>query len=811
MAEKPLKTPDKIVKDSPLEVIVTNPDEVALLTEDGGMIIDFEEGAELGTPNFGDNIAEFMQDDELEGLASELIQYFNSDKESRKDWEDTYTKGLDQLGLKIEERTLPWQGACGVFHPLLTESVVRFQAETITELFPAKGPVDVRIVGEIDQESQDQSVRVKDYLNYLLTDKMSEYRTETEKLLFNLPLAGSAFRKIYFDPMLDRPASMFVPAEDFVVSYGASDLTTCDRATHIMKKSTNDIKKLQVIGFYRDVDLQEPSDDLTKIQSKYNELTGERQSYENDNRHTILEMMVDLDLKGFEDRKDGQVTGIALPYVVTLDYQSGKILAIRRNYIEDDPLKKRRQHFVHYQYLPGMGFYGFGLIHLIGGIAKSATSLLRQLVDAGTLSNLPGGLKSRGLRIKGDDTPIMPGEFRDVDVPGGAIKDNITFLPYKEPSTTLYSLLQNLVEEGRRFASLADMKVSDMNNQAPVGTTLALLERSLKVIGSVQSRIHNSMKHELRILSKIIFDYGPTEYPYNIKGKELIKEDFDGRVDVIPVSDPNASTKAQKIMQYQAALQLSQQAPQMYNMEELHRQMLDVLGIRDADKIVPLETEIAPTDPVSENMNLLNRKPVKAFMYQDHEAHIKVHMAAMNDPKMREMVGQSPNANSILAAFTEHVTEHIAFQYRKEIEKQLGAPLPPPDEPLPEDIELRLSELVSEAAERVLASSQADQRQEEIREQLEDPVLQQRERELDIRQAEVQRKMKADAERLALDLEKAKATNEVEKERIASQERIAGANIGLKAATENKKISSKEQIEGAKIGRDIAETLLEDE
>ena len=811
MAEKPLKTPDKIVKDSPLEVIVTNPDEVALLTEDGGMIIDFEEGAELGTPNFGDNIAEFMEDNELEGLASELIQYFNSDKESRKDWEDTYTKGLDQLGLKIEERTLPWQGACGVFHPLLTESVVRFQAETITELFPAKGPVDVRIVGQIDQESQDQSVRVKDYLNYLLTDKMSEYRTETEKLLFNLPLAGSAFRKIYFDPMLDRPASMFVPAEDFVVSYGASDLTTCDRATHIMKKSTNDIKKLQVIGFYRDVDLQEPSDDLTKIQSKYNELTGERQSYENDNRHTILEMMVDLDLKGFEDRKDGQVTGIALPYVVTLDYQSGKILAIRRNYIEDDPLKKRRQHFVHYQYLPGMGFYGFGLIHLIGGIAKSATSLLRQLVDAGTLSNLPGGLKSRGLRIKGDDTPIMPGEFRDVDVPGGAIKDNITFLPYKEPSTTLYSLLQNLVEEGRRFASLADMKVSDMNNQAPVGTTLALLERSLKVIGSVQSRIHNSMKHELRILSKIIFDYGPTEYPYNIKGKELIKEDFDGRVDVIPVSDPNASTKAQKIMQYQAALQLSQQAPQMYNMEELHRQMLDVLGIRDADKIVPLETEIAPTDPVSENMNLLNRKPVKAFMYQDHEAHIKVHMAAMNDPKMREMVGQSPNANSILAAFTEHVTEHIAFQYRKEIEKQLGAPLPPPDEPLPEDIELRLSELVSEAAERVLASSQADERQEEIREQLEDPVLQQRERELDIRQAEVQRKMKADAERLALDLEKAKATNEVEKERIASQERIAGANIGLKAATENKKISSKEQIEGAKIGRDIAETLLEDE
>jgi hypothetical protein len=810
MAEKPLQTPDKIVKDSSLEVLVTNPEEVAVMTEDGGMIIDFEEGAEFGTPSFDDNIAEFMADDQLESLASELIQYFNADKQSRKDWEETYTKGLDQLGLKLEERTLPWQGACGVFHPLLTESVVRFQAESITEIFPAKGPVDVRIVGDIDQETQNQSVRVKDYLNYLLTEKMTEYRTETEKLLFNLPLAGSAFRKIYYDPTLNRPASMFVPAEDFVVSYGASDLTTCDRATHIMKKSTNDIKKLQVIGFYKDVNLQEPSEDLTNIESKYSELTGEKQSYENDNRHTILEMMVDLDLEGFEDRQGGQVTGIALPYVVTLDYQSSKILAIRRNFIESDPLKKRRQHFVHYQYLPGMGFYGFGLIHLIGGIAKSATSLLRQLVDAGTLSNLPGGLKSRGLRIKGDDTPIMPGEFRDVDVPGGAIKDNITFLPYKEPSTTLYSLLQNIVEEGRRFASLADMKVSDMNNQAPVGTTLALLERSLKVVGSVQSRIHNSMKQELRILSKIIFDFGPTEYPYEIKGKELIKEDFDGRIDVIPVSDPNASTKAQKIMQYQAALQLSQQAPQMYNMEELHRQMLDVLGIKDADKIVPLETEIEPTDPVSENMNMLNRKPVKAFMYQDHEAHIKVHLSAMNDPKMRELVGQSPNANAILAAFTEHITEHIAFQYRKEIEKQLGAPLPPPEEPLPEDIELRLSELVAQASERVLADSQAEERQKEIQERLEDPVIQQRDRELNIREAEVQRKMKADAERIAVDLARSQANTEVEKERIASQERIAGANIGLKAATENKKISSKEQIESAKIGKNIADELLDE-
>jgi len=811
MAEKRLQTPEKKYKDSPVEVLVTNPDEVAIATEDGGLIIDFDDGAELGTPNFDDNIAEFMEEAELQLLSSELVSYFNADKESRKDWEDTYTKGLDQLGLKIEERTLPWQGACGVFHPLLTESVVRFQAECVSEIFPAKGPVDTKIVGEIDTEKQQQSERVKDYLNYLLTEKMSEYRTETEKLLFNLPLAGSAFRKIYYDPSLGRPASMFVPAEDFVVSYGASDLSTCERATHVMKKATNDIRKLQVIGFYRDVELQAPSDELNNIQSKYNELTGSSQSYENDQRHTILEMQVELDIKGFEDRKDGKITGIALPYVVTLDLQSGVILAIRRNYLEDDPMKKKREHYVHYQYLPGLGFYGFGLIHLIGGISKSATSLLRQLVDAGTLSNLPGGLKSRGLRIKGDDTPIMPGEFRDVDVPGGAIKDNITFLPYKEPSGTLYTLLQNLVEEGRRFASLADLKVSDMSSQAPVGTTLALLERSLKVIGAVQSRIHNSMKHELRILSRIIFDFGPTEYPYQIKGKELLKEDFDGRVDVVPVSDPNASTKAQKIMQYQAALQLSTQAPELYNMQELHRQMLDVLGIQDADKIVPLETEIAPTDPVSENMNLLNGKPVKAFIYQDHEAHIKVHMSAMEDPKMREMIGQSPNASRILAAFTDHVTEHIAFQYRKEIEKQLGAPLPPPDEPLPEDIELRLSELVSEAAERVLAGSKAEERAEEINEKLEDPVIQQREKELAIREAEVQRKMKADAERIALDLQKAKANEEIEKERIASQERIAGAKIGYDAASDNAKISSKERIEGAKIGKDIAETLLDKE
>jgi len=798
MADKPLQTPEEIAKDSPLEILISNPDELAIATEDGGMLIDFDPESEDLSDEFNDNLAEHMDENDLESLGSELVGYYLGDKESRKDWEDTYIKGLDQLGLKIEERTEPWDGACGVFHPLLTEAVVRFQAQAITEVFPPKGPVRTQIVGQVDQEKEEQANRVKDYLNYLLTDKMTEYRTETEKLLFNLPLAGSAFRKVYFDHNMGRPCSMFVPAEDFVVSYGASDLTTCERATHVMKKTANEVRKLQVNGFYRDVQLATPSDVVDDIKEKYNQLTGDSANYDYDQRHTLLEIMVNLDLEEFPDMKDGEPTGIALPYIVTIELASRSVLSIRRNWYEEDEQKMPRQHFVHYQYLPGLGFYGFGLIHLIGGIAKSATSLLRQLVDAGTLSNLPGGLKARGLRIKGDDTPIMPGEFRDVDVPGGAIRDNITFLPYKEPSGVLYQLLDNLVEEGRRFASVADMKVADMNNQAPVGTTLAILERSMKVMGSVQARIFASMKQELKILCYIVRDFGPGEYPYDIEGKELLAEDFDDKIDVIPVADPNASTTAQRIMQYQAALQLAQQAPQMYNMAELHRQMLEVLGIRDPDKIVPLEDDIQPLNPVSENMNILNETPVKAFMYQDQEAHIQTHMAMANDPKIRELIGQSPNAKSILGAFSEHVTEHIGFQYRKEIEKQLGVPLPPPEEPLPEDIEVRLSKLVAEAADRVLSKDIAEQRQEEIQEKMEDPVIQQRERELDIREQEVQRKIKSDAQKLAVDMKK-----------ISSQEKIAGAKIGADVLTDKEAISSQEKIAGAKIGKDVAETLLD--
>jgi hypothetical protein len=639
--DRPLRTEIEDQDEAALEIEVVNPEAVSIETEDGGVLIDFGDNLESeSADDHNANLADFIDETDLMGICLDLVSSFRGDKESRADWERSYVKGLDLLGLKHEERTQPWDGACGVFHPLLTESVIRFQSQSIQEIFPASGPVKTAIVGKIDEKKTKQAERVQDYLNYLLTEKMTEYRSETEKMLFSLPLAGSAFRKVYYDPNLGRPCSMFVPAEDFVVSYGASDLTTCERSTHVMKKSGNDIRKLQVSGFYRDIDLPPSAPSTDEIERKYNELTGDSASYDYDSRHTILEMHVNLDLPGFEDMEDDEPTGIHLPYVVAIDQSSRTILSIRRNWYEDDPLKNKREHFVHYQYMPGLGFYGFGLIHMIGGLAKSATSLLRQLVDAGTLSNLPGGLKSRGLKIKGDDTPIMPGEFRDVDVPGGAIRDNIAFLPYKEPSNVLYQLMGDIVEEGRRFASAADVKASDMNGEAPVGTTLAILERSMKVMSAVQARLHASMRVELRLLTGIVRDHGPEAYPYEEDGEPIVVEDFDNRIDIIPVSDPNAGTMAQRIMQYQAALQLAAQAPEMYDMPLLHRQMLEVLGIRDADEIVPTDKDMKPTDPVSENMNIINGKPVKAFIYQDHEAHIQTHMAMIQDPAIMESYGQ---------------------------------------------------------------------------------------------------------------------------------------------------------------------------
>jgi hypothetical protein len=798
-----------------ISIAIENPESVSIETEDGGMLIDFDPQEDRPESEFGDNLAEIIDENDLERIGSELIGAFQNDKDSRRDWEETYTKGLDQLGLKIEERTQPWNGACGVFHPMLSEAVIKFQSQAISEIFPASGPVKTKIVGKITEEKAKQAERVQDYMNYLLTYEMSEYRTETEKLLFSLPLAGSAFRKVYYDPNLGRPSGIFVPSEDVVVNYGASDLETCERATHVMRKSFNEIRKMQVNGFYKDIELPDPTNSYSDIQEKYNELTGENVGDRYDQRHTLLEMQVNLDLPGFEDTVDGENTGIQLPYVVTIDYGSSTILSIRRNFYEDDKQKQRRSHFVHYQYLPGLGFYGFGLVHMIGGLAKSATSLLRQLVDSGTLSNLPGGLKSRGLRIKGDDTPIMPGEFRDVDVPGGAIKDNITFLPYKEPSQTLYSLLNTIVEEGRRFASISDMKVSDMNSQAPVGTTLALLERNMKVMSAVQARLHASMKKEFEILVGIIKDFGNPSYPYDTDEEEDIKSsDFDKRVDVLPVSDPNASTMAQRIMQYQAAFQLATSAPEMYDLRELHRQMLEVLGIENVDDIIPEEGDIPPVDPVSAVQNLINNKPVKAYEFQDHDAHIQTVAAAQDNPEIQAILGKTPNAPSILAAASAYVNEHLTMKFRDQVEQEMGIELPPLGEPLPADVEKRISELVAEAASRVTQNAMMQAEQQRINEQMQDPLIQAKQAEIAIKEAEVQRKAQADAARLQLAAQKQQDQKELEERRISSQEQIAGANIGQKIASDlldsnlqNKKQAAKEFKEGVDIAKDIVKDI----
>ncbi len=795
-----------------IDVLPPEDDSVTVELPDGG--VEIQLGAEQMQAAHDDNLALYIEDDVLSTIASELVGLFEADKDSRKEWEQTYMKGLDLLGLKIENRTQPWDGACGVFHPMLSEAVVRFQAQSIQEIFPPRGPVMTKILGEQTPDRLAQATRVQDYLNYLLTENMSEYRSETEKMLFSLAIAGSAFRKVYYDPNLGRFVSLFVPAEDFVVSYGTPDLYTCERSTHMMKKTPNEVRKLQVSGFYSDVELPPPTPDIGEIQKKYDRLTGDA-AIDLDGRHTLLEMLVDYDLPGFEDTLNGEPTGVALPYVITIDKGSRTILSIRRNWYEGDPLKKRRQHFVHYVYLPGLGFYGFGLVHMVGGLAKSATSILRQLVDAGTLSNLPGGLKTRGLRIKGDDTPIMPGEFRDVDIPSGTLRENITFLPYKEPSSVLYSLLGNIVEEGRRFASQADMKVADMNNEAPVGTTLALLERSMKVQSAVQARLHASMKKELKILAGLVKDYGPLEYPYEIKGKDLTAQDFDDRIDIVPVSDPNAGTMAQRIMKYQAALQLAATAPTMYDMPLLHRQMLETLGIQDAPEIVKTQEEILPTDPVTENMNVLNNRPVKAFIYQDHEAHIQTHLSFIQDPKIQELAGQSPNAQAMQGAIAAHMAEHLAFKYRDEIEKQLGVKLPPPGEPLPEDIEYRLSQLVAPAAAQLLQKDQAEAQMQKQMEEAQDPVLQIEMQKLQLRAQEIQQKAESDMAKVQADMQKAQMRMQSEQDRLKAQERIEGARLGVQIASTNtqselqsKEIASRDQIEGAKLGVQIAKDML---
>ncbi len=784
---------------SSLEIEIENPDAVTL--SDGSIEITLQPETDVND-EFNANLAEDMGEGQLNELSGELIELVEADIMSRKEWADTFVKGLEVLGMKYEERTEPWNGACGVFSTILTEAAIRFQAESIMETFPAAGPVKTEIIGAIDKFKEDAAERVRDDMNYKLTEEMPEYRPEHERLLYSLGLAGSAFKKIYYDPSLERQVSIFVTAEDLIVPYGASNLNTAERVTHVMRKTKNEMRKLQVSGFYRDIELGEP----VFIQTDIEKHKADQQGYKvsDDDRFQILEIHADLVIEGDEDvDEDGDPTGIALPYVVTIERGTGEVLAIRRNWNPEDNKKLKRQHFVDYIYIPGFGFYGFGLIHLVGGFAKSATSILRQLVDSGTLSNLPGGFKSKDLRVKGDDTPIAPGEWRDVDVTGMTIKDSIVPLPYKEPSQTLFNLLNTIVEEGRKFASVADLKVGDMSNQAPVGTTLAILERTLKVMSAVQARVHAAMKHEFKLIAAIVRDYTPESYSYEVDAPKKAKRDDYDIVDIIPVSDPNASTMAQRVVQYQAALQLAASAPGIYDLPQLHRQMLEVLGIKNVAKIIPIEDEQKPMNPVSENMAALSGKPIKAFLYQDHEAHLKVHMSAMQDPKMQQIIGQNPQAQVIQAAMMAHINEHVAFQYRIEIEKMLGVPLPPPDEQLPEDIEVELSRAVAIAAEKLLQKDQAEAAQKQAQQAMQDPVVQQQNRELDIREAEVMRKKAKDEAELELRAADLTAKDQRERERIAAQERIAGAQIGAKAADLDKSIDSKQRIEGMKIGADL--------
>ena len=778
--------------ESELEIEIVDPDEVNISVD--GMEINIDPDR-MEDDEFNLNLAEEMEDDLLNELADDLIEEYSGDVSSRKDWLDTYVDGLDLLGLKLEDRSEPWEGACNVYHPLLTETLVKFQAETMTEIFPASGPVKTQIIGKETEECKDAAARVQENMNYQLTEKMTEYRPEHERMLWGLGLAGNAFKKVYYDPNLERQVSMYIPAEDIVVPYGASDLESAERVTHVMRKTQNELRKLQVAEFYKDVDLGEPTYDLDDVEKKIAEKMGF--SATTDSRWKILEMHVDLDLEGYEDEQDGEKTGIALPYVVTIEKSTNTVLSIRRNWSQDDKTRQKRQHFVHYGYVPGFGFYHFGLIHLIGAFAKSGTMILRQLVDAGTLSNLPGGFKSRGLRIKGDETPISPAEFRDVDVPSGSIRDNILPLPYKEPSQVLNSLMNQIIDEGRRFASAADLKVSDMSANAPVGTTLAILERTLKVMSAVQARIHYSMRQELRLLKGIIRDFTPEDYAYTPEtgSREAKQSDYD-KVEVIPVSDPNAATMSQKVVQYQAVMQLAQQNPDIYDMVELNRQMLDVLGVKNADKLIPQKDDMKPRNPVSENMDIINGKPVKAFIYQDHEAHIRTHMAFIKDPKVAEMIGQSPNATKIYAAMEAHVAEHIAFLYRQKIEEELGAPLPPPEEALPEDIEVELSRLVAKAGEQLLQKNTAEAQQQQQQQQQQDPLIQMQQQELQIKQMEAQAKAKKMTDDSAIDA----ARLELDKMKMESQERIAGAKMGADAVNQQKELDAKEFMEGTKLG-----------
>jgi hypothetical protein len=801
----PMGMDEAAEQEQPLEITIEDPESVEIGI-DGEPILRIEKGDEE-EEGFGDNLAEYISSDVLQSLASELIESFDEDVAARKDWIQTYVDGLELLGLKIEERSEPWEGACGVYHPMLAEAVVKFQAETMMATFPAMGPVKTEIIGKETEEKKQSAMRVQTDMNYQLTDVMKEYRPEHERMLWGLALAGNAFKKVYEDPSLGRQVSMYVPAEDVVVPYGASSLESAERVTHVMRRTENEIRRLQVAGFYLDVDLGNPVNTLDEVDKTIAEKLGFRAT--TDDRYKLLEMHVELDLEGFEHTdEDGNETGIALPYVVTIEKGTNNVLAIRRNWKEDDDTYQKRQHFVHYPYIPGFGFYAFGLIHLIGSFAKSGTSLIRQLVDAGTLSNLPGGFKTRGLRVKGDDTPIAPGEFRDVDVPSGAMRDNIMPLPYKEPSQVLMALLNQIIDEGRRFAGSTDMQVSDMGAQgAPVGTTLAVLERTLKTMSAIQARIYYAMKQEFALLKEIIAENCPTEYPYQPEegDRHAMQSDYNS-VYVIPVADPNAATMAQKVVQYQAALQLAQQAPQLYNLPLLHRQMLDVLGIKNYQKLVPIQEDKKPQDPISENQDLLMSKPVKAFLYQDHQAHITVHMSAMQDPKIMQLLQNNPMAQQIQAAAMAHINEHIAYEYRKQMEARMGIQLPPPDKEgddqvgIPENMEVQISQMAAQAAQQLLQQNQQQAQAQQNAQAQQDPLVQMQQQELQLKQQDMELKK----QKIQIDAAARVDQLEIERERIAAQERIAGMQAGIKAAKDKAELQAKERIEGLKIGSDIA-------
>jgi len=785
-----------------LEIEIVDPEMVTL--DDGSVEITIIPGQESGDMSFDGNLAEAMDDSQRALLADELIGLIDSDIDSRKEWADTFVDGLDVLGFKYEERTDPWEGACGVYSTVLAEAAIRFQAETMSETFPALGPVKTKILGEETKEKTEAAARVKADMNYELTENMVEYRPEHERLLYSLGLGGSAFKKVYHDPNVGRQVALFIPAEDCIVPYSAAHIETAERVTHVMRKTKNELKKLQVAGFYRDIDLNEPEPYHSDIEIRKAEEGG--YSLTDDDRYALYEVHADLVVEGFDDSEEE----IAKPYVVTIERGSGEVLAIRRNWNPEDPLKLKRQHFVHYPYVPGFGFYGLGLVHIIGGYARAGTSLIRQLVDAGTLANLPGGLKSRGLRIKGDDVPIEPGEFKDVDVPSGSIRDNIMPLPYKEPSQTLLALLDKITNEGRRLGAISDMNISDMSANAPVGTTLALLERTLKPMAAVQARVHYAMKQEFKLLKALMAEYAPAEYSYQpVRGEVSARQADYMMVDVIPVSDPNSSTMAQRVVQYQAVLQMSSQAPQIYDLPQLHRQMIEVLGVKNADKLVPIKDDMKPADPVSENMNALIGKPMKAFIYQDHEAHIGAHMAFMQDPSVMGMIGQNPQAQQIMASLQAHIAEHLGFKYRKDIEEKLGAPLPAPNEELPEDIEVQLARVVSEAGKQLTQANQQAAAQKQAQQQQQDPIIQMKQAELQIRQAEEQRKAQKDAADIQIKQEEQKrklvkdiADAKLEEQRLELETLEVGIDAkkaGVKMRADKQASRTKTELEIAKL------------